>query len=202
MLTAMGKWKELSLAKKALVGVAGLFIIGAFGSSAQKSQTPNPATNQNVDQASSVNVSRQQPIDTKEVKTETKTEVIPYTSSTQNDAGLAAGTTSTAVAGVNGERTITYSVTYTNGKETARAESSNVITTQPVNEVKKVGTKKPQPAVSSNCDSNYSGCVPIASDVDCAGGSGNGPAYVSGPINVIGSDIYKLDSDHDGIACE
>jgi len=24
----------------------------------------------------------------------------------------------------------------------------------------------------------YSGCVPIASDVDCAGGSGNGPAYL------------------------
>lgn len=52
------------------------------------------------------------------------------------------------------------------------------------------------------CDPNYSGCVPIASDVDCAGGSGNGPAYVEGPINVIGSDIYGLDSDHDGIACE
>lgn len=36
---------------------------------------------------------------------------------------------------------------------------------------------------NSNCDSNYSGaCVPIASDVDCTGGSGNGPAYVSGPV--------------------
>jgi hypothetical protein len=55
---------------------------------------------------------------------------------------------------------------------------------------------------NSNCDPNYSGCVPIASDVDCAGGSGNGPAYVSGPITVIGNDIYGLDRDHDGIACE
>ncbi len=35
-----------------------------------------------------------------------------------------------------------------------------------------------------------------------AGGSGNGPAYVSGPINVIGPDVYGLDSDHDGIGCE
>jgi hypothetical protein len=52
------------------------------------------------------------------------------------------------------------------------------------------------------CDPNYSGCVPIASDVDCAGGSGNGPAYVKGPIRVIGTDIYGLDNDHDGIACE
>lgn len=54
----------------------------------------------------------------------------------------------------------------------------------------------------SECDPNYSGgCVPIASDVDCAGGSGNGPAYVRGPVTVIGDDIYKLDYDGDGIAC-
>nr|WP_245721894.1 excalibur calcium-binding domain-containing protein [Nocardia crassostreae] len=52
------------------------------------------------------------------------------------------------------------------------------------------------------CDPNYGGCVPIASDVDCAGGSGNGPAYVDGPIAVIGADIYDLDRDSDGIACE
>ncbi len=58
------------------------------------------------------------------------------------------------------------------------------------------------PQQSGGCDPNYSGCVPIASDVDCAGGSGNGPAYVSGPVNVIGSDIYGLDADHDGVGCE
>ena len=55
---------------------------------------------------------------------------------------------------------------------------------------------------SSACDPNYSGCVPIASDVDCAGGSGNGPAYVKGPVRVIGQDIYHLDRDGDGIGCE
>ena len=54
----------------------------------------------------------------------------------------------------------------------------------------------------AGCDSNYSGCVPIASDVDCAGGSGNGPAYVAGPVRVIGSDIYDLDRDSDGYGCE
>jgi hypothetical protein len=58
-----------------------------------------------------------------------------------------------------------------------------------------------QPA-ASGCDPNYSGaCVPIASDVDCAGGSGNGPAYVAGPVTVIGSDIYDLDRDGDGVGC-
>jgi len=56
---------------------------------------------------------------------------------------------------------------------------------------------------SSSCDSNYSGaCVPIASDVDCAGGSGNGPAYVSGPVTVVGNDIYDLDRDGNGTGCE
>lgn len=59
------------------------------------------------------------------------------------------------------------------------------------------------PAVPSGCDPNYAGpCVPIASDVDCAGGSGNGPAYVGGPVTVIGSDIYGLDRDGDGVGCE
>ena len=52
------------------------------------------------------------------------------------------------------------------------------------------------------CDPNYSGCVPIASDVDCVGGSGNGPAYVKGPVEIIGTDIYGLDKDGNGIGCE
>jgi len=60
----------------------------------------------------------------------------------------------------------------------------------------------PPPPSASLCDPNYSGCVPVASDVDCAGGNGNGPAYVRGPVRVIGKDIYKLDGDHDGIGCE
>ncbi|MEM7731415.1 MAG: hypothetical protein AAF280_01360 [Pseudomonadota bacterium] len=56
---------------------------------------------------------------------------------------------------------------------------------------------------SSGCDPNYTGaCVPIASDVDCASGSGNGPAYVRGPVYVVGDDIYDLDRDNDGVGCE
>ena len=55
----------------------------------------------------------------------------------------------------------------------------------------------------AGCDPNYSGaCVPIAADVDCAAGRGNGPAYVQGPVRVIGRDIYRLDDDHNGIGCE
>ena len=57
-------------------------------------------------------------------------------------------------------------------------------------------------AQPNSCDRNYSGCVPVDSDVDCAGGSGNGPSYVQGPIQVLGDDIYDLDRNHDGVACE
>jgi hypothetical protein len=53
-----------------------------------------------------------------------------------------------------------------------------------------------------DCTSGYSPCLPPASDYDCAGGSGDGPAYADGPIYVTGSDPYGLDADGDGVACE
>lgn len=54
------------------------------------------------------------------------------------------------------------------------------------------------------CDPNYVGaCLHEGiGDYDCAGGSGNGPNYVEGPIEVVGVDEFGLDSDGDGIACE
>jgi hypothetical protein len=44
--------------------------------------------------------------------------------------------------------------------------------------------------------------VPVGvSDVDCAGGSGDGP-YYTGRVKVVGPDVYGLDRDGDGIGCE
>jgi uncharacterized membrane protein len=58
------------------------------------------------------------------------------------------------------------------------------------------------PPAPSGCDPNYSGqCVPVTSDVDCAGGSGDGPAYLTGTVTVVGTDHYGLDRDHDGTGC-
>ncbi|MBO9395699.1 excalibur calcium-binding domain-containing protein [Shimia sp. R9_2] len=59
-------------------------------------------------------------------------------------------------------------------------------------------------AAAQPCHPSYKGaCLPPnGPDVDCAGGSGNGPIYVKGPIQVVGPDPYKLDRDKDGIACE
>jgi hypothetical protein len=124
---------------------------------------------------------------------------------TRDDSSLPKGQTKVATAGVNGVETLTFKVTTVNGQETGRELLGRQVTTPAIDEVTLVGTKvatPPKTKPSGNCDPNYSGCVPIASDVDCEGGSGDGPAYVKGPINVIGTDIYRLDADHDGIACE
>ncbi|MDG4833606.1 G5 domain-containing protein [Solwaraspora sp. WMMD1047] len=133
-----------------------------------------------------------------QTKTVTETEKIGFKTKKVNDPNLAKGKTSVRTKGVPGVRTLTYEVTLTDGVETDRRLVGNKVTKQPVTQVIAVGTKP-----ASKCDPNYSGaCVPIASDVDCAGGSGNGPAYVRGPVYVIGSDIYGLDRDGDGVACE
>ena len=55
------------------------------------------------------------------------------------------------------------------------------------------------------CHPSYVGaCLPLnALDVDCAGGKGNGPVYVQEKnFRVVGPDVYGLDADGDGIACE
>ncbi|WP_084812484.1 excalibur calcium-binding domain-containing protein [Jannaschia sp. CCS1] len=61
-----------------------------------------------------------------------------------------------------------------------------------------------RPANGQACHSSYVNvCIsPTGGDVDCAGGNGNGPRYVRGPVRVVGPDTYRLDRDGDGIACE
>lgn len=129
---------------------------------------------------------------------------IAFTTKTVKDPKLAKGKTRLTQVGKNGERTKTYRVTEIDGVEVGRDLISDVVTTKPVTQVKTIGTYvAPAPRATSKCDSNYAGaCVPIASDVDCAGGSGNGPRYFSGVARVVGSDVYDLDRDNDGYACE
>ncbi len=132
-------------------------------------------------------------------------ETIPYASVTVDDPNLAAGSTVTSTTGVPGVLVVSYRVTTTDGVETGRQRVSEQVAVAAIDQVTSRGTYvAPPPAApaSSGCDPNYSGCVPIASDVDCAGGSGNGPAYLSGTVTVVGTDIYDLDRDGDGTACE
>lgn len=158
----------------------------------------NPTLTHTTDKPTHNQVQKVEPVITKQTVTETAD--IAFTKTTVDDGNLAKDKTEITTAGVNGVKTSTYEVTYKDGTEASRKFLKDEVTTAPVAEVTAIGTYvAPKP----NCDSNYSGaCVPIASDVDCAGGSGNGPAYVSGPVYVTGTDIYGLDRDGDGVGCE
>lgn len=62
-----------------------------------------------------------------------------------------------------------------------------------------VASANPKPSDSSQCDPNYSPCIPIsATDLNCP----NLYALGISSIKVIGTDIHKFDRDRDGIACE
>jgi hypothetical protein len=62
----------------------------------------------------------------------------------------------------------------------------------------------PPTAPPQNCHSSYEGeCLKVGiGDYDCAGGSGNGPNYVQGTVQVVGPDEFDLDRDGDGWGCE
>ncbi|HMI09537.1 MAG TPA: G5 domain-containing protein [Candidatus Saccharimonadales bacterium] len=185
-----------NVGKVATVSTAFLLSMGTINAMANQGQSPAPA-------ATPAPVAA--PVTTyKEVQ---ETESVVFEKTTQNDAARDVDTSAVTTAGQNGVKTKTYKLTLVDGKETARILLKEEVTTLAVSEVMSIGTKQPYVAPaprapSSSCDPNYTGCVPIASDVDCAGGSGNGPAYVSGPVQVIGSDIYGLDRDGNGIGCE
>jgi hypothetical protein len=144
-------------------------------------------------------------------------EPIPFAAVSVDDGNLDVGQSVVSTNGVDGTKVTTWAVTTVDGVETGRTVVSIATSVAPIDQVTSVGTRVPPPppapvaaapepapvADGGGCDSNYSGpCVPIASDVDCAGGSGNGPAYVAGPVFVVGADIYDLDRDGDGVACD
>jgi hypothetical protein len=62
----------------------------------------------------------------------------------------------------------------------------------------------PPTAPARDCDPSYPDvCLdPDAVDYDCAGGSGDGPEYVEGPIRVRPPDPFDLDREGDGVGCE
>jgi resuscitation-promoting factor RpfB len=68
-----------------------------------------------------------------------------------------------------------------------------------------VGTTSAASAGGVRCTPGYRPCIPLRrSDVDCYGGSGNGPRYTRPGVvyRVFGSDRYGLDADNDGRGCE
>lgn len=133
---------------------------------------------------------------TVETKEETETQEVPFGSTTVNDGNMAKDTTKITVAGVNGVKTLTYKVTYTDGVKGQKELIKEEVTTQPVTQVTAVGTYvAPPPQARSNCHPSYSGCVPnVSYDLDCAD--------IGQRVRVIGPDVFRLDADDDGIGCD
>jgi len=198
-------WQQLSKGERT-VGIIGLCIavmlgIALIGGFVAAIMSPTPEQETKMETTEPITIHE-------EIK---ETEVIAFEKVSKDDPALDKGVNSIVTEGTDGVRTRTYRVTYVDGKETGRELIKNEVIKEPVSEVTHIGTREPyvppapapapQVQQSSNCDPNYSGCVPIASDVDCVGGSGNGPAY-TGTVQVIGSDIYDLDRDGNGWGCE
>lgn len=124
-------------------------------------------------------------------KVETEEVAVPFSTSTRESALHEQGDTHVEVAGVNGIDIVTHKITLTDGVETDRVTSKKR-TKNPVNEVTVVGTYV-EPV--SNCDPNYSGCIPkVSYDLDC------GDIGVS--VVVYGYDSHGFDRDGDGYGCE
>lgn len=71
----------------------------------------------------------------------TKVEPVPFKTVRQNTDQLALGETKVSVKGKNGEKTVTTSVKYIDGKASGETAVSEKVTRQPVNEVLLIGTK-------------------------------------------------------------
>jgi len=136
---------------------------------------------------------------------------IPFTTRKVNTATLKKGVVRVKRAGRPGVRVTVIRITLRDGVGVGRHVVRKYVARRPVARIVLHGTHvdAPKPKASfsggggGGCNSNYSGaCVPIASDVDCGGGSGNGPSYVYGTVRVVGNDVYGLDSDGDGYGCE
>ncbi len=133
------------------------------------------------------------------LRIETSTpEAIPFETQTSDDPTMNRGTSSVREQGVSGAKVKVYEVKYKDGLEISRTFLREVVIRMPVAQLVARGSRSNKP----ECDPNYSGCVPVAGDADCAGVGGDGPAFVNGAVQVIGSDIYGLDSDGDGWGCD
>lgn len=171
-----------------------LFLLFGFTAPQDTKQLNSVATNA----AKTEEKTAPKPKITKETITET--EEIPFEATTANDGNLDKGKTKVTINGVNGVKTYTYEITYTNGTPTDRKLIKEEVTTAPVHQVTAIGTKvtstpKPAPRQPSNCDPNYSPCVPnVSYDLDCPD--------IGFRVHVIGSDPHRFDRDGDGVGCE
>lgn len=153
--------------------------------------------------ATAQNVDAQPARDGRVVRTTVrKRERIPQPTRTRKTTAMRTGVSRVARPGRPGLRLRVYRITKQGGVVTQRKVLSGKVLRRPVPRLLLVGAAD-HPSVPQNapCDHNYAGCVPFASDIDCAGKGGDGPGYLRHPVRVTGIDVYDLDRDHNGVAC-
>lgn len=107
--------------------------------------TDETVTKEPVTQIIHIGTKVPEPEDVVEVKPETEAEAVPYGREERRTDKLNKGETKVVQQGVEGVKTITYEVTYTNGQVTSRKKVSESITQEAVKEIVEIGTKEPQP---------------------------------------------------------
>ena len=101
------------------------------------------------------------PTAAEEVREEKVTEKIAYSTEEEYSDSMADGTSEVTRPGVDGEKEITYKVTYVDGKETAREKIGEKVTKEPVSEIVTYGTAPTRTVVSRepmpDCDADGHG---------------------------------------------
>lgn len=95
-----------------------------------------PSVDTAVEDGMTINVLR---VETEKI---TVSEKIKFKTVQKEDSSMNRGEKAVETEGANGQRTVTYKVTYVNGKESKKEELSSTVITDAVNRVEIVGTKK------------------------------------------------------------
>lgn len=98
-------------------------------------------TGSNSSRSSSAKAEKTAPADSAEVKEIVQREPIPYPTLRKSSSALRNGSSKTVRAGINGEKQITYRVTYKDGKEVHREKVATKILKHSVPEVVAVGSR-------------------------------------------------------------
>jgi hypothetical protein len=151
--------RSLGAAEKILLGIAiGVLLLIGVGVANSPSTT---------------DTSTKKPIATSKPKTHTpkityqtvvEKQDIPFGSTTTQSSSLSKGTTKVTTTGVNGTKSLTYKVTFSDGNQTKKELVKEEIIVQPVTQVTTVGTYVAPPPPPSPPAQQYPGATAICSD--------------------------------------
>ena len=120
-------------------------------------------------------------VDRVEYKEEQRQEEIGFETTETEDSSIDSGTTTVDTQGVNGVKTITEKVKYMNGVRIDALTESEEVTTEPVTQVQRKGTK-----AAASSDTSSSSTAAASSD------SGSSGTYTGTAVSVSSSDFDMI----------